>query len=242
LPTASAWPTATATATATPPAACTTRQSIQPLPPNQPSHPRSFDEQVHDARKVAIQIPVQDLKVGDIVSSTEYRRISWVSPTLDSFRFVNLRQDSAQREWTVTSSRPYQCCSSQAYTRTVKVNKGEMAKRFMSVHDDVFTVKFLVNFSRDKLAAALAAAQTEVSSMSAFATPRDFNRLADRMLESSERTVVGRLVSSDAALGYSLVDDLGKTNPKADHLTNFLTVNHREILELVVRDVRYVRS
>lgn len=202
----------------------------------------SFDNIVKDSRKSIIQIPVNQLKVGDIVSATEFRKISWVSPTFDKFKFVNLREDAAQREWVVTSSRPYQCCSANAYSKTIKVNKSDMAKRFMSVHDDVFTVKFMVNFSREKLAAELQAIQNDMSNMSALASTRDYNRLADRMLASSERTVIGRLVSSDAALGYSLIDDLGKTNPKANHLANFNSVNHREILELIVRDVRYVRA
>lgn len=177
-----------------------------------------------------------DMHVGDIVSQTHYFRITDVQPGTHQFNYLTLRGPNENDTWRVNTSDRFAGISGSYVKETIPCTKTELAQRLMACKDEVFTVTFKPVLSVERLAESIQSVPTELW------VERNAKALAKRILneETESKTLTGRLVTANTELGYSLIDSLGDTPMDETCPVRFRNVNHRDMIELIHRGVRYV--
>lgn len=169
----------------------------------------------------ALRLPLDVIKVGDIVSQTQYMRIERVTDDASgeagkkAFEVLVLRSSKPVHEgediWTIRTMHPFQAASAAHYTRTEYLSKTELAKRFMDTGSHVFTVTFRPVASAENTGAQLKQLHSQIATASSDA---DFKSLAKSLLAFEPKTIRGRMLRPDSELGYSLIDDLGQPDSR----------------------------
>jgi hypothetical protein len=192
-------------------------------------------------------IPIDELKVGDILSSTEYMRVNQVLPydpryngrrrfnvtKLRSHKLPGGREDS----WNITTDKPFQAASASRALKTVALPKTKLAEKLTSAGSSVFTVKYRTVLKEDELKKAVEAVKQSPN------VSADIDRIITSMTTDREVITVGRLIKSDNVLGYSLVDDLQQKHASGETSEPvFRNINHRDILQLTLHGVQYDRK
>ncbi len=80
----------------------------------------------------------------------------------------------------------------------------------MTVKDEVFTVKFKVVLTPESLGVKLQELKTDTGIGPGNAL--ESKKLARELMDTPEKSIVGRLVTANTELGYSLVDDLSASS------------------------------
>jgi hypothetical protein len=118
------------------------------------------------------------------------------------------------------------------------MTKTKLAEQFCACTGDVFTVTFRPVLSEDSLAQQL---ESHRAAVSAADSQRDYKRVAKEILKERDATsIVGRMLQANTSLGYSLVDMLTSTVSGAPDKPVYRQVNHRDLLSVIYRDVKYV--
>lgn len=201
-----------------------------------PSAPIVVDSDDDDAGGGAdhadAKIPVHEMKVGDIFSHTGYLRVA------RAFNGTNiqvevLRGMDSGRIWVFETADDLAMQSASRYAETIKLTKTQMAEKLANVGQHVFTATFRTILDDKRLREQLLKRNGELRDVK---TPTDVNNLVKSMAGARECTLIGRLMSSEGKLGYSLIDTL---NGGASRKPVFRNINHRDIKELIVNNTRY---
>lgn len=117
--------------------------------------------------------------------------------------------------------------SADVYSREVPLSRTFVSKVLEQAKNTCFTVQFRCQIDEHTIFKRLEAA-----------TPCEIKNakvLASEILTGREHTIVGHLASAhgESKLGRSLVRDLGRGG-------QFRLVDHRHILSLIIKDVKYV--
>jgi hypothetical protein len=189
-------------------------------------------------------IPIDELKVGDILFEPNYLRVHKVLPFDPQYggkrRFdvTKLRSTTNKDEnWTITTMKDYEADSASRVVKTVDLPKTKLAEKLTSAGSSVFSVTYRKVLDEDELKRNLNALKQSTN------LAQDVDRIIDSITTDRETTTVGRLIKSENMLGYSLVDDLTKVQPSGQtHDPVFRNVNHRDILKLTLQGVCYQRK
>jgi len=178
------------------------------------------------------KVPISELKENQILHFGQYGKVVKPCTMVNGkweFQFQELRADTILT-WNVSTGPEFLCTTSNYFNRTEKCTKTELAQKLMKCGKDVFTVTFKPVLSVDLLAEQLQKVDEEA----------DKKKWAKKLMDCETKKISGRLIKANNELGYSLIDDLGNTEPGQEKETRYRNVNHRDILELIHNQVRYI--
>lgn len=110
------------------------------------------------------------------------------------------------------------------YASEQKLSLTNVVKVLKEAHSSAFTICFNTKVDEKAIQQRLASFTD--------ADFKDKKKLAKEILHGAEKTVVGRLTKTEAKLGRSLV--IGLPNK------NFISVDHRTIQYIILKNVKYI--
>lgn len=181
------------------------------------------------------RVPLSTLKAGELLSKTEYLRVLEVDSAQNKVRLEVLRGDKADDLWELTlSDASILARSTDLVQRELKVTRSELVKRFSSCKDDVFKIVFRPTLTPQALANQLVVFKDQIHNAETLAQKKT---VAKQLMQLPTRTLRGKLILSNPALGYSLVDDLEHSDPLTPAIRH---VPHQNLLALTLAGTRYL--
>jgi hypothetical protein len=187
------------------------------------------------------QVEMTSLAAGRILHSADYMRVLSVNVPENKMQVEMLRSGRRGDCWELRAGDAGTLAfdSVGGHFREVRrVKLAELVRRFLGSGSAVFQIVFDPQLTPQGLADNLAALEhPEFTRLLSTAEGR--RQVAGRLMHVRERRLTGRLVSPDAALGQSLVDDL-EIEPDAGSDAALRTVCHRGLRSLTLAGIKFV--
>lgn len=168
-------------------------------------------------------IKFKELKPGDRLSEVQYYQVQKIKG--DQVQLTNELGENivVDRKYSETC-----LVSANQFTSTEKITKTAIAEKFLSSLNTVFTVNFTKQLTEESIIETLRTAR---------GTDKE---IAKKILAGEERTLVGRLQSSELNdLGYASVIDMEVEKAESGFDRRLRNINPRNINWMIVNNVKY---